>query len=245
MSDPMSNLLRSAALSGQRYVQANPVTVSTAAIVVFLCAVASVLNMYWDRLDQIQLPRLVGITLGWFVATATTLGIALFLMWVVDRREVNRSRRAMRLNFDHAITAMLDLAKGFTTSIDRNSIGRAIESSQKQLIAASARLKRFENKLTAFPPAALNAYSELENEIDVALEDLNDLHRRVRIDRESKFPTFGFEVMDRLTRFNDYLGQIHPRDTVASLAVRRSSLESAPVPTSTVPDESTAIVRRA
>ncbi|MEP6484002.1 MAG: hypothetical protein ABJB01_06100 [Rudaea sp.] len=241
----MSNLIRNAALSSERFARSNPVAVATLAIVALIAVAVVLLTQYWDRIDQIRLPNLVGIALGWFIATGTTLGIALLLMWVADRREVNRSRRAMRLNFDHSIMAMLDLAKEFTTSIDRNSIGRAIESSQKQLIAASARLKRFENKLTAFPPAALNAYSELENEIDVTLEDLNDLHRRIRIDRENKFPTFGFEVMDRLTRFNDYLGQIHPRETDASLAVHRTSLESAPVPTSSAVEENAIEVRRA
>jgi hypothetical protein len=188
-----------------------------------IIVLALLLATFWSRLDSIHVPQLVAYTIGWFIATATTLGMALFLMWANDRREVDRSRRAMRLNFDHAIMAMLDLAHKFTARLDRNIIGSAIESAQKQIIAASARLKRFENKLTAFPPVALNAYAELENEIDVALEDLNDLHRRVRSERDTAFPKFGFEVMDRLSRFNDYLGMIHPKETEASREVRRHS----------------------
>lgn len=193
------------------------------------------------------MPHLIAYAIGWFIATATTLAIALFLMWVVDRREVDRSRRAIRLNFDHAITAMLDLVNKFTTTTDRNLIGVAIESAQKQIIAASARLKRFENKLTAFPPAALNAYAELENEIDNTLEELNDFHRKVRIDRESRFPKFGFEMLDRLTRFNDYLGCIHSRETDASRAIRRYEMQ----PTEPISDDpgevdaSAIVVRRA
>jgi hypothetical protein len=220
----MSQVIRSATSRGLGFARENPVAASFIAVIVSVAIAIVLVATFWTQLDSIRFPKIVAYTIGWFVATATTLGMALFLMWISDRREVDRSRRAMRLNFDHAIMAMLDLAHKFTARHDRTVIGPAIESAQKQIIAASARLKRFENKLTAFPPAALNAYAELENEIDVTLEDLNELHRRIRNERETTFPKFGFEVMDRLSRFNDYLGMIHPKETPASLEVTRQSL---------------------
>jgi hypothetical protein len=163
-------------------------------------------------------------------------------MWVNDQREVNRSRRAIRLNFDHALLAMLDLVQQFTTNADRTTrIGPAIESAQKQIIAASARLKRFETRLTSFPPDVLNAYADLENEIDVALEELNDLHRKLRGERDARLIKFGFEILDRVGRFDGFLTIIDARRTQASFALERfvmsqdakadvatSSLENAP-----------------
>ena len=223
----MSQRIHNAASRGLGFARENPVVASLLVVIVSVAAATVLVAVFWAQLNAIHFPRIVAYTIGWFVATATTLGMALFLMWINDRREVDRSRRAMRLNFDHAITAMLDLVQKFTVRPDRAAIGPAIESAQKQIIAASARLKRFENKLTAFPPSALNAYAELENEIDVTLEDLNDLHRRIRTERETAFTKFGFEVMDRLSRFNDYLGLIHPKETDASREVMRQSLEEA------------------
>ncbi len=217
----MNDTMRRLNLSARNFARDNSIISAILGVLVFLCATLVLIDTFWAQIQSLHVPRLVGYAIGWFIATATTLCIALFLMWVADRREVDRSRRAIRLNFDHAITAMLDLAKKFTSTTDRNLIGAAIECAQKQIIAASARLKRFENKLTSFPPTALNAYAELENEIDITLEDLNELHRKLRIDRESRFPKFGFEVMDRLMRFNDYLGCIHSRQTVASLAIKQ------------------------
>src|ERR1700722_17040189 len=223
----MSHQIHKAASRSLGFARENPGVASLLLIVVSVAAAIVLVAAFWSQLDSIRFPRIVAYTIGWFVATATTLGMALFLMWINDRREVDRSRRAMRLNFDHAIMAMLDLAHKFTARLDRNVVGSAIESAQKQIIAASARLKRFENKLTAFPPTALNAYAELENEIDVTLEDLNELHRRIRTERDTAFPKFGFEVMDRLSRFNDYLGMIHPKETDASREVNRQSVEAA------------------
>ena len=223
----MSHQIHKAASRSLGFARENPVVASLLLIVVSVAAAIVLVAAFWSQLDSIRFPRIVAYTIGWFVATATTLGMALFLMWINDRREVDRSRRAMRLNFDHAIMAMLDLAHKFTARLDRNVVGSAIESAQNQIIAASARLKRFENKLTAFPPTALNAYAELENEIDVTLEDLNELHRRIRTERDTAFPKFGFEVMDRLSRFNDYLGMIHPKETDASREVNRQSVEAA------------------
>jgi len=223
----MNRQVHNAARRSLGFARENPVVASLLLTVVSVAAAIVLVAAFWTQLDSIRFPRIVAYTIAWFVATATTLGMALFLMWVNDRREVDRSRRAMRLNFDHAIMAMLDLAHKFTGRLDRNVVGSAIESAQKQIIAASARLKRFENKLTAFPPTALNAYAELENEIDVTLEDLNDLHRRMRNERETAFSKFGFEVMDRISRFNDYLGLIHPKETDASREVSRQSAEAA------------------
>ncbi len=221
----MSYVVHNAASRSRSFVRENPVVASALAIVIFFGVVSLLVATFWSRLDAIRVPAVVAYAIGWFVATATTLGMALFLMWMNDRREVDRSRRAIRVNFDHAIMAMLDLTHKLTARLDRNIIGHAIESAQKQIIASSARLKRFENKLTAFPPVALNAYGELENEIDVTLEDLNELHRRIRTERETVFPKFGFEVMDRLSQFNEYLAMIHPKETDASNEVRRQVAE--------------------
>jgi hypothetical protein len=178
---------------------------------------------------------------------ASTLGIALLLMWVNDQREVNRSRRAIRLNFDHALIALLDLAHNFTTSTERNQIGPGIEAAQKQIIAASARLKRYETRLTAFPPEALNAYADLENEIDVALEELNDLHRKLRTEREGRLAKFGFDLLDRVGRFEHFLAAIDARPTQASLAFESFSVaEEAPAAPAPSPStESAVIVRQA
>lgn len=239
----MSHQIRNAATRSLGFARENPVVASLLLIVVSVAAAIVLVATFWAQLDSIRFPRIVSYTIGWFVATATTLGMALFLMWVNDRREVDRSRRAMRLNFDHAIMAMLDLAHKFTARFDRNVVGSSIESAQKQIIAASARLKRFENKLTAFPPAALNAYAELENEIDVTLEDLNELHRSIRTERDTAFPKFGFEVMDRLSRFNDYLSLIHPKETDASREVLRQSVEAATLDPEFVEEKSVAVRR--
>jgi len=241
----MSYVAHHTASRGRRFARENPVAACVLAILIFFGAAALLVAAFWSRLDAIRIPAIVAYTIGWFVATATTLGMALFLMWMNDRREVDRSRRAIRVNFDHAIMAMLDLAQKLTARLDRNVIGAAIESAQKQIIASSARLKRFENKLTAFPPVALNAYAELENEIDVTLEDLNELHRRIRTERETVFPKFGFEVMDRLSRFNDYLGMIHPQDTDASNEIlRHQSVEPTDEPAHAEPVEETAVAVR-
>ncbi len=239
----MSHKIHKAASRSLGFARENPVVASLLLIVVSVAAAIVLVAAFWSQLDSIHFPRIVAYTIGWFVATATTLGMALLLMWINDRREVDRSRRAMRLNFDHAIMAMLDLTHKFTARLDRNIVGSAIESAQKQIIAASARLKRFENKLTAFPPTALNAYAELENEIDVTLEDLNELHRRIRTERDTAFPKFGFEVMDRLSRFNDYLGMIHPKETDASREVNRQSLEAAKLDPEFVEEKSVAVRR--
>jgi hypothetical protein len=240
----MSHVTQNAATRARSFARENPVVTSVLAILVFFGVAGLTVSTFWSQLDAIRVPPIVAYTIGWFVATATTLGMALFLMWMNDRREVDRSRRAIRVNFDHAIMAMLDLAHKLTARLDRNIVGPAIESAQKQIIASSARLKRFENKLTAFPPVALNAYAELENEIDVTLEDLNELHRRIRTERETVFPKFGFEVMDRLSRFNDYLGMIHPKETDASNEVRRQHVEPAAQPASEVAEETAMAVRR-
>ncbi len=222
MANPtIDSLARMRLLAG-----ANAIVVSVLSVVAIFAIAGVLLAQFWDSLDHIRMPKLVGIALGWFIATATTLGIAFFLMWANDRRDVDRSRRAIRLNFDHALIAMLDLARNFSTSTDRNLIGASIELAQKQIIASSARLKRFENKLTAFPPASLNAYADLENEIDVALDELNDLHRRARVERESRFPKFGFEVLDRIARFEEHLTLIHVHATDASRRVREFAASS-------------------
>ena len=236
--------MQNAANRGRSFARENPVATSVLAIIIFLGAAVTLLAEFWSQLDAIHVPTIVAYSVGWFVATATTLGMALFLMWMNDRREVDRSRRAIRVNFDHAIMAMLDLAHKLTARLDRNVVAPAIESAQKQIIASSARLKRFENKLTAFPPVALNAYGELENEIDVTLEDLNELHRRIRTERETVFPKFGFEVMDRLSRFNDYLGMIHPKETDASMEVRRQFVETPVQPKNEFVEETGMAVRR-
>lgn len=236
--------MQNAVMRARSFARENPVATSVLATLIFFGVAALLVGVFWSQLDAIRVPAIVAYTLGWFVATATTLGMALFLMWMNDRREVDRSRRAIRVNFDHAIMAMLDLAHKLTAHLDRNIVGPAIESAQKQIIASSARLKRFENKLTAFPPVALNAYAELENEIDVTLEDLNELHRRIRTERETVFPKFGFEVMDRLSRFNDYLGMIHPKETDASKEVRRQFVEPAKQSTGEVVEETAMAVRR-
>jgi hypothetical protein len=243
----MNSTLKRVFNGARNYVRDNSIVVAIVSVMAFFGVMLYLVDAFWTQIHDLHVPRLVGYTIGWFIAMASTLAIALFLMWVSDRRDVDRSRRAIRLNFDHAITAMLELAKKFTASADRNDIGLAIESAQKQIIAASARLKRFENKLTAFPPVAMNAYGELENEIDNTLEDLNELHRKVRIDRESRFPKFGFELMDRLTRFDDYLSQIHSRETHASRAMKRYNLHHADqvVSAHEVEQPTNVIVRRA
>jgi low affinity Fe/Cu permease len=200
---------------------------------------------YWSQLDGLHLPPVLAMAIGWFVTVGTTLGIALLLMWVNDQREVNRSRRAIRLNFDHALMAILDLAHHFTTHAERNQIGAMIEAAQKQIIAASARLKRYESKLTAFPPEALNAYADLENEIDVSLEELNDLHRKLRSERDGRLAKFGFEMLDRVARFDEFLSIIDARPTQASLAFERFALEHNDAPEETTPAQSGSMMRRA
>jgi len=242
----MSRKFRSASSRGARFARAHPLATGLIALgAVFVTAVV-LIAVYWSQLDQLHLPPVLAITIGWFVAVGSTLGIALLMMWVNDQREVNRSRRAIRLNFDHPLMAMLDLANHFTIDADRNQIGVIIESAQKQIIAASARLKRYENKLTAFPPEVLNAYADLENEIDVALEELNDLHRKLRSER-GRLAKFGFEVLDRVGRFDEFLTVIDARPTQASVAFERVSIvqQPSPVPAEQALAESAVVVRRA
>jgi hypothetical protein len=227
--EKMNRNFRSASSRGARFARVHPVATGLIALIIVFAAVGTIVGAYWTRLEQIHVPTVVAMALGWFVAVGSTLGIALLLMRVNDQREVNRSRRAIRLNFDHALMAMLDLAHHFTKA-DRNQIGPGIESAQKQIIAASARLKRFENKLTAFPPEALNAYADLENEIDVALDELNDLHRKLRTEREGRLAKFGFDLLDRVARFEEFLGAIDARPTPASLAFKRFSVTDEQTP---------------
>ncbi len=209
-------------------------------------ALVALVVAYWQQLDNLHIPKILQLALGWFVAVGSTLGIALLLMWVNDQREVNRSRRAIRLNFDHALLAMLDLAHHFTVDSERNLVGPTIESAQKQIIAASARLKRYEGKLTAFPPEVLNAYADLENEIDVSLEELNDLHRRLRADRDGRLAKFGFAMLDRVGRFEEFLSIIDARPTPASLAFERFTLAAEHAPTAEAGEsESSVALRRA
>ena len=215
----MSRKFRSASSKSARFARAHPVATGLIALAAVFVTVVATIVAYWSQLDHLHIPHVLTIAIGWFLAVASTLGIALLLMWVNDQREVNRSRRAIRLNFDHTLMAMLDLAHHFTMDADRNQIGAIIESAQKQIIAASARLKRYESKLTAFPPEALNAYADLENEIDVALEELNDLHRKLRSER-GRLAKFGFEVLDRVGRFDEFLDIIDARPTQASVAFK-------------------------
>jgi hypothetical protein len=244
--EKMSLNFRSVSSRGARFARVHPVATGLIALTVVFAAMAALAAVYWVRLEQVHVPAIVAAALGWFVAVGSTLGIALLLMWVNDQREVNRSRRAIRLNFDHALLAMLDLARHFTTNADRNQIGPGIESAQKQIIAASARLKRYETKLTAFPPDALNAYADLENEIDVALDELNDLHRKLRTEREGKLAKFGFDLLDRVGRFEQFLGAIDARTTQASLAFKHFSATEEHVPQAeSPPTENAVVVRRA
>lgn len=242
----MSRKFRSASSRGAHFARARPVATGLIVLAAVFAAVIAVVVVFWSQLDQVHVPKILALTLGWFVAVGSTLGIALLLMWVNDQREVNRSRRAIRLNFDHALMAMLDLAHHFTTVDERALIGPSIESAQKQIIAASARLKRFETKLTAFPPDVLNAYADLENEIDVALEDLNDLHRKLRVDRGGRLSKFGFELLDRVARFDQFLTIIDARPTQASLAFEHFTLTEEPAsPAAAATTENAALVRRA
>ena len=148
----MSHKIHNAASRSLGFARENPVVASLLLIVISVAVAIVVVAAFWAQLDSIRFPRIVSYTIGWFVATATTLGMALFLMWVNDRREVDRSRRAMRLNFDHAIMAMLDLAQKFTVGPDRNVVGpgdrvrakanhrreRAPETFRKQVDGVSA-----------------------------------------------------------------------------------------------------------
>lgn len=230
-----------------RFTRVHPVATAMIVLTAVFAVAAAIISVYWTQLDNLHVPPVLGMAIGWFIAVGSTLGVALLLMWVNDQRETNRSRRAIRLNFDHALMAMLDLAHQFTTNADRNSrIGPAIEAAQKQIIAASARLKRFENKLTAFPPDVLNAYADLENEIDVALEDLNDLHRKLRNERDGRLVKFGFEILDRVARFDGFLTLIDARRTQASLALERfRATDVAKADAEAPPLENAPVVRRA
>ena len=242
----MSGNFRSASSRSARFARAHPVAAGLIVLVGVFAAAVALIVAYWSQLSAVHVPPLLEMTIGWFVAVGSTLGLALLLMWVGDQREVNRSRRAIRLNFDHALMAMLDLAHHFTMDADRNQIGLIIESAQKQIIAASARLKRYENKLTAFPPEALNAYADLENEIDVALEELNELHRKLRSER-GHLAKFGFEVLDRVGRFDQFLGIIDARRTQASEAFERyiTAQETSPEQPVAASVEKAVVVRRA
>ena len=73
----------------------------------------------------------------------------------------------------------------------------------------------------------MNAYADLENEIDVALEELNDLHRKLRSEREGRLAKFGFEMLDRVGRFDEFLTVIDARPTQASLAFERFAIKDA------------------
>ncbi len=241
----MSRNFRSASSRSARFARAHPVAAGVIALVAVFFAAVMLITAYWSQLDDLHLPPVLAMAIGWFVTVGTTLGIALLLMWVNDQREVNRSRRAIRLNFDHPLMAMLDLSHQFTTNADRNLIGAQIEAAQKQIIAASARLKRYETRLTAFPPEALNAYADLENEIDVSLEELNDLHRKLRSERDGRLAKFGFEMLDRVARFNEFLSVIDARATQASLAFERFAVNDDEMPTEPAAREDTAMVRRA
>jgi len=242
----MSRNFRTASSRSARFARAHPVATGLIALAgMFLLALAAIVA-FWPQLQSMRVPHVLALTIGWFVAVGSTLGIALLLMWVSDQRDVNRSRRAIRLNFDHPLIAMLDLAHQFTTHPERHQINLSIESAQKQIIAASARLKRYESKLTAFPPDVLNAYADLENEIDVALEELNDLHRKLRSERDERLAKFGFEMLDRVARFDEFLNIIDARPTPASLAFERFAVEDADAPrTEAAPEETGAMVRRA
>jgi low affinity Fe/Cu permease len=244
--EKMSSNFRSASSRSARFSRAHPIVTGLIVLsAVFVTAIA-LIAVYWPQIDELHLPPVLAMAIGWFVAVGTTLGIALLLMWVSDQREVNRSRRAIRLNFDHALMAMLDLAHQFTTHAERNQVGQTIESAQKQIIAASARLKRYENKLTAFPPDVLNAYADLENEIDVALEELNDLHRKLRSERDGRLAKFGFEMLDRVARFDEFLNIIDARPTQASIAFERlSTAQETPPPAAAATPENSIAVRRA
>src|ERR1700761_1408265 len=114
----MRPVMENAASRARSFARENPVATSVLAIVIFLAAAAMLVDVFWSRLDAIRVPPIVAYTIGWFVATATTLGMALFLMWMNDRSEVDRSRRAIRVNFDHAIMAMLDLTRKLTARLD-------------------------------------------------------------------------------------------------------------------------------
>ena len=242
----MSLEFRSASSPSARFARAHPVAAGLIVLTTVFAAVVAMVAVYWTQLDHVHVPVILAIAIGWFVAMGSTLGIALLLMWVGDQREVNRSRRAIRLNFDHALMAMLDLVQQFTTEADRHHIGTCIESVQKQIIAASARLKRYESKLTAFPPEVLNAYADLENEIDVALEELNDLHRKSRSEREGRLAKFGFEMLDRVARFDEFLTVIDARPTQASLAFERFAIKHSETPSAEAAQaENRSMVRRA
>jgi low affinity Fe/Cu permease len=242
----MSLNFRSASSSSARFARAYPIATGLISLAGVFATMIAIVVVYWTQLDHFHVPKILEMTLGWFVAVSTTLGIALLLMWVNDQREVNRSRRAIRLNFDHALIAMLDLAHHFTTADERALIGPSIEAAQKQIIAASARLKRYETRLTAFPPEALNAYADLENEIDVALEELNDLHRKLRTERDGRLARFGFDLLDRVARFDEFLSVIDARPTQASLAFESFTLTEEPLsPADSATTENAILVRRA
>ena len=242
----MSRNLHNALSRGIRFARARPVAAGGIVSISAFTLLAGLVAAYWQQLDQVHIPKILELAIGWFVAVGSTLGIALLLMWINDQREVNRSRRAIRLNFDHALLAMLDLAHHFTTDAERNLVGPTIESVQKQIIAASARLKRYEGKLTAFPPEVLNAYADLENEIDVSLEELNDLHRRLRADRDGRLAKFGFAMLDRVGRFEEFLSIIDARPTPASVTFESFTLAAEPAPPAEPAQVETAVaVRRA
>jgi hypothetical protein len=246
VGEKMSRIFRSAWLRSARFARAHPVPTGLMALAGVSVIAFAMIATYWTQLEELRVPRVLALAIGWFVAVGSTLGIALLLMWMKDQRDVNRARRAIRLNFDHALLAMLDLARQFTAHTERHDINLSIESAQKQIIAASARLKRYENKLTAFPPEALNAYADLENEIDVSLEELNDLHRKMRSERDGRLAKFGFEMIDRVGRFNEFLDIIDARPTQASLAYERlSAVERPSPPADAAAAQDGAMIRRA
>ena len=244
--EKMSRKFRSASSRSARFARAHPVATGLMVLGAVFVLALSLIVAFWPQIETVRVPHVLALTIGWFVTVGTTLGIALVLMWVNDQRDVNRSRRAIRLNFDHALMAMLDLAHQFTTHTERQQVNVLIESAQKQIIAASARLKRYENKLAAFPPEVLNAYADLENEIDVALEELNDLHRKVRSEREGRLVKFGFEMLDRVARFDEFLTVIDARPTQASLAFERFTIVEPDSPRAeSAPAQDSAMIRRA
>jgi len=244
--EKMSRKFRSVSSRSARFARAHPVATGLMVLAAVFVLALALIVVYWPQIETVRVPHVLALTVGWFVTVGTTLGIALLLMWVNDQRDVNRTRRAIRLNFDHALMAMLDLAHQFTTQGERQQVNLLIESAQKQIIAASARLKRYENKLAAFPPEALNAYADLENEIDVALEELNDLHRKLRSEREGRLAKFGFEMLDRVARFDELLTVIDARPTQASLAFERFTIAETDSPRAdAAPAEDSAMIRRA
>ena len=120
--EKMSRNFRSASSRSARFARVHPVVVGLIGFAAVLVAAIALIAAYWPQLDDLHVPLVLAMAIGWFVAVGSTLGIALLLMWVSDQREVNRSRRAIRLNFDHALLAMLDLAHQFTTHAERNQV---------------------------------------------------------------------------------------------------------------------------